>query len=82
VIPQSRDTVESVLFAYRSLPKTMSNDDIKIFRHALSVDEHRVLYKPILYSAPMNSEPDRVREQWFVGSHSGSYYAQGRRILL
>lgn len=37
-----RDTVSSVGVIPRRLPFTKANDNIRYFRHALSLDEHRV----------------------------------------
>ncbi|KAH8118157.1 hypothetical protein DFH11DRAFT_1687160 [Phellopilus nigrolimitatus] len=43
------DTVASVGLLPRTLPFTKSNTAIKVFRHALSLDEHRVKFKPSLH---------------------------------
>lgn len=53
------DTVQStgVLFS-RSLPFTDSNTLIKTFRHALSLDEHRVKFQPELYHRSQTDTPD------------------------
>ncbi|KAG2359491.1 hypothetical protein BDR07DRAFT_1378664 [Suillus spraguei] len=55
----SRDTVQStgVLFS-RNLPFAESNTLIKTFRHALSLDEHRVKFLPELYNRPKTDTPD------------------------
>ena len=77
IVSRSRDTVESILFARSSLPKTSSNKDIRIIRHALSVDERRVFYAPSLFGPHEGTEQD-VQERWFVGSHSGWCHVQER----
>ncbi|KAG8983890.1 hypothetical protein FRB94_012532 [Tulasnella sp. JGI-2019a] len=41
-----RETVASVGIFSKHLPFTASNDIIKTFRHALSLDEHRAKFKP------------------------------------
>ncbi|KII90919.1 hypothetical protein PLICRDRAFT_107215 [Plicaturopsis crispa FD-325 SS-3] len=47
------DTVASVgVVMGRSLPFVESNRDIKTFRHALSLDEHRAKFRPNLYHRP------------------------------
>ncbi|KAG2066291.1 hypothetical protein BDR04DRAFT_1106848 [Suillus decipiens] len=53
------DTVQStgVLFS-RNLPFAESNTLIKTFRHALSLDEHRVKFLPELYNRPKTDTPD------------------------
>jgi uncharacterized protein (DUF2235 family) len=38
----TRDTVDSVGLVPRRLPFTKVNDNIKFFRHAMSLDEHRM----------------------------------------
>ncbi|KAK7681353.1 hypothetical protein QCA50_015444 [Cerrena zonata] len=44
------DTVASVgLFTGRTLPFISTNDGIKTFRHALSLDEHRAKFRPNCY---------------------------------
>ena len=81
IVSWSRDTVESILFARRSLPRTSFNEDIRIFRHALSVDERRVFYAPSLFGPPQSGAEQDVQELWFVGSHSGWCHVQEHRIL-
>ena len=45
-----RDTVGSVgVIPHPSLPFVQSNDAIRVFRHALALDERRVRFKPALY---------------------------------
>ncbi|KAH8104636.1 hypothetical protein BXZ70DRAFT_600191 [Cristinia sonorae] len=47
------DTVASVgVLLTRNLPFTTANTTIKTFRHALSLDEHRVKFRPNLYHRP------------------------------
>ena len=46
----NRDTVGSVgVIPHPSLPFVQSNDAIRVFRHALALDERRVRFKPALY---------------------------------
>ncbi|KAI0712063.1 hypothetical protein C8Q76DRAFT_733337 [Earliella scabrosa] len=53
------ETVASVgVIMGRSLPFTTSNTTIKTFRHALSLDEHRVRFLPNLYHRPVPGEAD------------------------
>ncbi|KAG1742634.1 uncharacterized protein EDB91DRAFT_1221578 [Suillus paluster] len=40
------DTVDSVGIIPRRLPFTRANDNIRYFRHAMSLDEHRARFKP------------------------------------
>ncbi|KAL4250658.1 hypothetical protein ABKN59_005360 [Abortiporus biennis] len=47
------ETVASVgIISGRSLPFTTANQTIKVFRHALSLDEHRARFRPNLYHRP------------------------------
>ncbi|KAJ3524701.1 hypothetical protein NM688_g8517 [Phlebia brevispora] len=47
------DTVASVgVLTSKTLPFTTSNTTIKVFRHALSLDEHRAKFRPNLYQRP------------------------------
>ncbi|KAG1859837.1 hypothetical protein F4604DRAFT_1792077 [Suillus subluteus] len=43
------DTVSSVGIIPKRLPFTASNNSIRYFRHAISLDEHRVRFQPSLY---------------------------------
>jgi uncharacterized protein (DUF2235 family) len=45
LIAWRRDTVCSVGIVSRTLPFTASNTSIRFFRHAISLDEHRVKFK-------------------------------------
>ncbi|KAG8214503.1 hypothetical protein J3R82DRAFT_9559 [Butyriboletus roseoflavus] len=58
------DTVQSTgILVSRMLPFTESNNVIKVFRHALSLDEHRARFRPNLYHwPPQDNEPDQVAE--------------------
>ena len=47
--PVHRDTVASVGVIPHTLPFTRSNKSIRIFRHALSLDEHRARFRPALF---------------------------------
>jgi uncharacterized protein (DUF2235 family) len=62
------DTVAFVGFTGKSLPFTNTNTDIKIFRHALSLDEHRACFRPNLYHFP---SPNQYRDPQ-KGSSSSS----------
>ena len=51
------------------------NPDLKIVRHAMSIDERRAFFRQNLFGAPDNPTQD-VKEVWFAGVHSdvgGSY---------
>jgi len=81
------DTVASVgIVASRSLPFVEVNTTIRVFRQALSLDEHRGKFRPNLYhrspppttpSGGNGCQPDAdeifetdMKEVWFVGCHS------------
>lgn len=67
----NRDTVASVGIIPKRLPFTKSNTAIKIFRHALSLDEHRAKFKANTYNRTTKEEaargdfvvPDDVKEE-------------------
>ncbi|KAG2144680.1 uncharacterized protein EDB93DRAFT_1087441 [Suillus bovinus] len=46
------DTVSAVGIIPKRLPFTTANDSIRYFRHAISLDEHRVRFKPNLWIRP------------------------------
>lgn len=51
-----RDTVGSVGMIPKRLPFTTVNTHVKHFRHALSLDEHRVRFKPNFFNRPTHKE--------------------------
>ncbi|KAF9444739.1 hypothetical protein P691DRAFT_736039 [Macrolepiota fuliginosa MF-IS2] len=70
------DTVNSVgMIRPIKLKFTANNDIVRVFRHALALDEHRVRFKPNLWGKPKpqaNSKPrvvTDVEEVWFAGCH-------------
>jgi hypothetical protein len=76
------DTVASVgLISGKTLPFVNTNKTIRVFRQALSLDEHRAKYRPNFYHRPTSStksspggadetfETDE-KEMWFVGVHT------------
>src|SRR3984957_7996298 len=75
------DTVSSVGWVYNvaHFPSTNAthNPDLKIVRHALSIDERRASFRQNLFGEPHDAEQD-IREVWFAGVHSdvGGSYAE------
>ncbi|KAI0800507.1 hypothetical protein C8Q74DRAFT_418441 [Fomes fomentarius] len=59
------DTVASVGIIPRDLPFTRSNTAIRVFRHALALDEHRVRFKPALFNHTKPEDPGH-------GTHHGN----------
>ncbi|KAH8825576.1 hypothetical protein DL96DRAFT_1817098 [Flagelloscypha sp. PMI_526] len=53
------DTVGSVGILPRRLPFTTSNTHVRIFRHALALDEHRVRFSPSFWIRPKENETAR-----------------------
>lgn len=53
------DTVASVGLFPRTLPFTKSNTAIKIFRHAISLDERRAKFKPNFYQLTTKEEAEQ-----------------------
>jgi uncharacterized protein (DUF2235 family) len=74
------DTVSSVGWVYNvaNFPGTKAthNPDLKIVRHAVSIDERRAFFRQNLFGAPHDAGQD-IKEIWFAGVHSdvggGSY---------
>jgi uncharacterized protein (DUF2235 family) len=60
----SRDTVSSVGIVPRSLPYSSQNDGVKVFRHALALDECRARFRPNIWDEPaafreeLDDDPD------------------------
>ncbi|KAL1692517.1 hypothetical protein GGG16DRAFT_89900 [Schizophyllum commune] len=55
------DTVSSVgLVMGKTLPFVNSNRAIKVFRHALALDEHRARFRPNLYHRPVPGAPGTI----------------------
>ncbi|KAG2353993.1 hypothetical protein BDR07DRAFT_1550880 [Suillus spraguei] len=53
------DTVSSVGIIPQRLPFTASNNNIRYFRHALSLDERRVRFEPSLFIRPNEERKER-----------------------
>ncbi|KLO20166.1 hypothetical protein SCHPADRAFT_32706 [Schizopora paradoxa] len=53
------DTVDSVGLVPRHIPFTKHNSCVKTFRHAMSLDEHRVKFKPNLFDKVVNVDTYR-----------------------
>ncbi|KAJ7726363.1 hypothetical protein B0H16DRAFT_1592666 [Mycena metata] len=53
------ETVSSVGFIPRRLPFTRSNTDVRYFRHALALDEHRARFQPNFWNRPTPEELQR-----------------------
>jgi len=73
------DTVSSVGWVYNVAhfpgTKATHNPDLKIVRHAVSIDERRAFFRQNLLGEPHDAEQD-IKEIWFAGVHSdvgGSY---------
>ncbi|KAJ7845389.1 hypothetical protein B0H14DRAFT_2584717 [Mycena olivaceomarginata] len=72
------ETVASVgVIMGRTLPYTSVNSSVKTFRHAVSLDEHRVRFQPYLLEpkpdgTKLGSEefPTDALEVWFCGTHT------------
>ncbi|KAJ6541648.1 hypothetical protein B0H19DRAFT_959195 [Mycena capillaripes] len=50
------DTVDSVGFVPRRLPFTRSNTNVRYFRHALALDEHRARFQPNFWNRPTQDD--------------------------
>jgi uncharacterized protein (DUF2235 family) len=73
------DTVSSVGWAYNVAhfpgTKATHNPDMRVIRHAVSIDERRAFFRQNLFGTPHDPQQD-VKEIWFAGVHSdvgGSY---------
>ena len=73
-----RDTVESVGASETRLPFCVSNDAIEYFRHAISLDECRVMFSPTYYHGVSQhgkagpADDTDVKEVFFAGVHCGT----------
>ena len=69
--------MESVGVDSKSLPFSHSNNTIKVFRHALSLDERRVKFTPSFCTGgkPKDQRAEDetdVKEVFFAGVHCGA----------
>ena len=83
------DTVASVIVprsdrmwipSLETLPYTEHNPSVRIFRHALALDERRRMFRVAKWAQPQNHVPNRFRpeekvdqdieQRWFAGVHS------------
>lgn len=65
------DTVSSIGWFYnpRFFPFTTNNQSVRAVRHALSIDEKRILFRPLFWGNKFLNQQD-VKECWFPGMHS------------
>ena len=55
------------------------NNTIRVFRHAVSLDEHRSKYNVVLWQpndeslTRTDSDVEGVIEMWFAGVHTGTF---------
>lgn len=83
------DTVASVLVprsdrmwipSLETLPYTRNNPSVRIFRHAMAIDERRRMFRVAEWEQPQpfvpvrfrpdDSEPQDIEQRWFPGVHS------------
>lgn len=71
----------------RTLPFT-SDETIRAFRHAISLDEHRTTFGVTLWQPetevtsrdPVTDDPGpSVKEMWFSGVHTGKLLAKNKQ---
>ena len=64
------DTVSSVGWVFDPLhvPYTFNNPDMKIGRHAMSIDERRCFFRQNLWGKPIDGQD--IKQVWFAGVHS------------
>lgn len=80
------DTVSSVITPRRdrllpslqTLPFTRKNPSVEVFRHALAIDEKRIMFRANRWQEPQIYQPDRfndpeitqnTKQVWFAGDH-------------
>jgi uncharacterized protein (DUF2235 family) len=67
------DTVSSVGWVYNVAhfpgTKATHNSDLRIIRHAVSIDERRAFFRQNLFGVPHDPQQD-IKELWFAGVHS------------
>ncbi|KAF8873318.1 hypothetical protein BD779DRAFT_1570398 [Infundibulicybe gibba] len=79
------DTVSSIGIIPQSLPYSTHNDGVKVFRHALALDERRVSFRPSVWGEPiavreeLNDEPfvegrgETSRDDWVYRSPDSTH---------
>ncbi len=96
------DTVASVIVprsdrvwvpSLETLPFTKANPSVKVFRHALALDERRRMFRVAEWEQPQDHVPNRfepddvvgqdIEQRWFPGVHSdiGGGYAENESAL-
>jgi len=80
------DTVSSLGWVYNAVrfpfTKATNNPDMRIIRHAVSIDERRAFFRQNLFGEP-HDVSQQVQEVWFAGVHSdvGGSYAESESQL-
>jgi hypothetical protein len=70
----------------KSLPFSRSSDTVEIFRHALSLDEHRVKFTPSYCTPEVPKDKQTgpvtdVKEVFFAGVHCGTLQLAPLRLV-
>ncbi|KZT41775.1 hypothetical protein SISSUDRAFT_1042273 [Sistotremastrum suecicum HHB10207 ss-3] len=79
------DTVASVGIIPRELPFTDGNRAIRVFRHALSLDERRVRFQPNhFHNPPRKTLPDdrKIKKHQLTGTLSQSDAVEGKSVNI
>lgn len=77
IVPQARGLLPTL----QTLPYTRTNPSVRVFRHAMSIDERRRMFRLNRWAASQDFVPDPihdkgkvipqdVRQVWFAGVHS------------
>ena len=80
------DTVSSLGWVYNAVrfpfTKATNNPEMRIIRHAVSIDERRAFFRQNLFGDPHDASQE-VQEVWFAGVHSdvGGSYAESESQL-
>lgn len=80
-----RDTVSSVGIIPRHLPFTTSNTVVRVFRHAISLDERRAKFKQNCWNRPTGTEAqlaatDRVHREIQKHSHGNGHDSGKKKV--
>lgn len=73
----------NLLFRFK-FPDTKLSKQVKRACHAISLDDERRTFKPVIWDETDEQDPDRIMQVWFAGVHSnvgGGYVKQGMSLV-
>ena len=80
---QLADFINYFIYPFKFSEHTL-HPDVQQARHALSIDDERDTFQPLMWTENTQEDHDRIKQVWFAGVHSnvgGGYPKQGMSLV-